>query len=390
MTLIISCATQEYAIQVSDRRLMWTNGQFADDQQNKGVLFDFRVAFAYTGLAQIGNQRTDVWLTRTLADPRCTSLSNALDVLKDEASARFGQLCVPYKWKNHTFVGVGWTRQPPDPVLRPIICRTSNHITAPDWRPPSDPGFQNRVLVLKPNEPLRWITDGQELTPDSARRLGYMLRREIRRGDPPDLVLLTLVKAIRKCADSNPAVGKSLLSVVVPKKAVEHGGEDRIASTGSPLPDRITFQCWPEGRWDGIIWGPNFAFGNLSYTNFRAGSLDPDGGLLLGGMTVSDSGGKTIHFPCCAVRKKGLQTVLSLSSSDGKCVGIFTELTLLNRVLEKEEDAEPVLFYEPAALRCFLEQVRNYFGGVYFNPGGSDERCGSLNLVRVTEMLDNR
>ena len=62
MTFVLSCVTPEYVYQVSDRRLTWLNGaqrgHVVDDERNKSVLVDGRIAFAYTGLAEIGADHT--------------------------------------------------------------------------------------------------------------------------------------------------------------------------------------------------------------------------------------------------------------------------------------------------------------------------------------------
>jgi hypothetical protein len=55
MTLVMSLITESWAIQVSDRRLVWLGPDSVvsrkDDERNKAVLWCNRLAFAYTGLA---------------------------------------------------------------------------------------------------------------------------------------------------------------------------------------------------------------------------------------------------------------------------------------------------------------------------------------------------
>ena len=68
MTLIISCFAKKAAIQVSDRRLTRPNGTPLTDASNKATGFechDAYVAYAYTGLASIGEISTDRWLYDT-------------------------------------------------------------------------------------------------------------------------------------------------------------------------------------------------------------------------------------------------------------------------------------------------------------------------------------
>jgi hypothetical protein len=73
VTLVLSVLTQEHVIQVSDRRLVrhdpaTAQAELLDDEANKAVLWRGRLAFAYTGLADLGRDRqTDLWLAHTLA-----------------------------------------------------------------------------------------------------------------------------------------------------------------------------------------------------------------------------------------------------------------------------------------------------------------------------------
>jgi hypothetical protein len=71
MTLILSLATPEFVVQISDRRLTYRDGKgfirVADDDANKLTVFRGQMAFGFTGLAHIGSQRTDTWLARALA-----------------------------------------------------------------------------------------------------------------------------------------------------------------------------------------------------------------------------------------------------------------------------------------------------------------------------------
>ena len=73
MTLVLNLITESWAIQVSDRRLVWLDrGKIVrkDDERNKAVMWCNRLAFAYTGLAELGPMRepTDEWLARELAE----------------------------------------------------------------------------------------------------------------------------------------------------------------------------------------------------------------------------------------------------------------------------------------------------------------------------------
>lgn len=61
----------DFTIQVSDRRLTRVDGRFCDDSANKAVCVvcqDAAFSIDYTGIAQIQNRRTDIWLADYLTD----------------------------------------------------------------------------------------------------------------------------------------------------------------------------------------------------------------------------------------------------------------------------------------------------------------------------------
>jgi len=73
VTLILSCATQEYVVQVSDRRL--TRGEeIADDDANKAVLFCGRME-SFGSSERYTEYMRENWVPETLAVlviPCCT------------------------------------------------------------------------------------------------------------------------------------------------------------------------------------------------------------------------------------------------------------------------------------------------------------------------------
>ena len=109
MTLVLSCITPDYAIQVSDRRLTWVNGpnagQVADDNRNKAVVVCNKLTFAYNGLAEIGAARTDEWLLDVVGR---VPLEQVLSTVGPEATAAFLGIRASSSVKRHAFVVVGW------------------------------------------------------------------------------------------------------------------------------------------------------------------------------------------------------------------------------------------------------------------------------------------
>jgi len=61
MTLVLSLATPDYVVQVSDRRLTDPTGKTVNENSNKSVLLTNRMAFGYTGLARLAGQSHLIW-----------------------------------------------------------------------------------------------------------------------------------------------------------------------------------------------------------------------------------------------------------------------------------------------------------------------------------------
>jgi len=95
MTFILALANNEYAVQISDRRLT-SNGKLVDDESNKcGVIFclNARMAFGYTGIANWGNFSTQKWLLSALnkaGEPDFT-IGEILERLKTSATIIFDE-----------------------------------------------------------------------------------------------------------------------------------------------------------------------------------------------------------------------------------------------------------------------------------------------------------
>ena len=66
MTLILSCLTRDYVVQVSDRRVVATDGSWREDRANKASFFCGHSSFSYTGYARLEGLPTDEWLTEQL------------------------------------------------------------------------------------------------------------------------------------------------------------------------------------------------------------------------------------------------------------------------------------------------------------------------------------
>jgi hypothetical protein len=119
MTLILSRASDRYALHVSDR-LVTTNGRPYDPLANKTIIFfarDAIVVFGYTGLAYVGNTPTDTWLVEQLLGepiaqfavrPKFYASWPDIGQVMDHLAASVATLLRSSPAKDFDLVGTGW------------------------------------------------------------------------------------------------------------------------------------------------------------------------------------------------------------------------------------------------------------------------------------------
>jgi hypothetical protein len=168
MTLVLSCITPSFVVQVSDRRLTKLDGSLADDETNKAVLFLGHFVFSYTGLAYVGQTRTDRWLVERLGRAFQQSKPNAgaaIATITTEASQAF-QRIPGRERKRHEFVAVGWGAfWAEQDRLRPSILRLSNALDeAGNWLPQAKRHFELVPTFLHDEEQFRFLASGQEIS----------------------------------------------------------------------------------------------------------------------------------------------------------------------------------------------------------------------------------
>src|SRR4051812_26726217 len=112
MTLVLSCLTDDVVYQVSDRRLTTFEvpRRIMDDNSNKAVFVGGRVAFGYTGISHIENQRADTWLLGVVRTQDTNNMSATAEAIREAATRAFRRMPVASRYKRHAFQGVGWFR----------------------------------------------------------------------------------------------------------------------------------------------------------------------------------------------------------------------------------------------------------------------------------------
>jgi len=275
MTLILSLATRDYIVQVSDRRLTIGSGtrvgKVVDDDSNKATLFCSRMSFAYTGLADVDGKRTDKWMVDVLSKVKNDSLSDACHELVSAANAAFANIRNK-KIKRQAFVGIGWTRSGPHEPFKPIICNVTNALNDElEWLPEANDSFRLQCRILEADEPYLFVATGQRLPRNINRELERNFSKISKRRIGPLAIGRVLAETIWKISSQNSTVGSRLLLVNLPKVAVEQPTGMVLAKM--PDENTISFMYFSPENKDGVIYGPNYVCGGSAMTNFRSGSI---------------------------------------------------------------------------------------------------------------------
>ncbi len=125
MTLILSCFTEEFAIQAMDRRVTRVDRRLVDDARNKGVSVNGQYVVGYSGLAEINGEHTDAFVARTLAEASVKS-NSIFDRLADAAATSISRSARLHRhWT--TFVAYGWESDDKG-IFRPVVYIVSNAV----------------------------------------------------------------------------------------------------------------------------------------------------------------------------------------------------------------------------------------------------------------------
>ncbi len=272
MTLVLSCTTRDYVIQVSDRRLVCQVGNRVDvqeDNANKVTLFNQRIAFAYTGLAEIDGKRTDKWLVDVLAAAGHSSLVDACSMIESSATDAFRRMHLPSGVKRHAFVGVGWTLSAVNNQYRAITCTITNAQSKQgEWLSEAQGEFRTWNRILPESNLFQLEVTGQPIEKTTRVDLERQIKSCVGRRTSPKPIARLLVNKVREAAVRNDKIGQNLLVVSLPKSAIPHG--QFVFINAPPEKEEMTFLYMPTGKDDGIQYGPNLVYGGLRFQDFVA------------------------------------------------------------------------------------------------------------------------
>lgn len=188
MTIIVSYACYPFVVQVSDRRLTYTDGRLADDNTTKSILWNQNWLLSYTGLAKIQGKPTHQWLAELLAESHAWMRQGYLDRNLALLGQRMGQIIsrerVPRQHRRLAVAGAGWAvpwdvGEPPPAGLRPWLWHRSNCLDEDGEPVATRETFEFHIGKGRPLTKTEMLvqTYGQELPPDDWKRMCRRLKQ---------------------------------------------------------------------------------------------------------------------------------------------------------------------------------------------------------------------
>jgi len=226
MTLILSLATPEIIIQVSDRRLISVSydGRITktEDTHNKAVLCDGNMLISYAGVGSYSKLYIDDWLVEILSRVNERTIDKVCDVIKTEATKLFSSMNCSKSKKRHSFVCMVWGIDPVSKRLKPAIFTISNALDDNDnWLPEARDFFEIKGEILSSRKSFLFLPVGAELSEQELSELNISLKHKVKRfADAVDFAD-ALLRTIQQVAARDGSVGETYMITSSPKKYVE-------------------------------------------------------------------------------------------------------------------------------------------------------------------------
>lgn len=268
MTLIGTLVSDSVLVQVSDRRisLLHRDGstELRDDITNKAVLYENRSTLAFTGLAQLENETTDIWIARRLAS--ASNLNDGLEVITNDLTTLFQR--TSYRGHRHSIVIAGWKRNGPDEPTG-FLGLVSNHFRLEgDWLASPEPRFNWFIEMTRPNLPTLVFVPNL-VSKSMGKSLYRQLLKVKSRGLNVVNAVTLLADAIRSIADHQSIVGRELMVSILPRSAVPRGlSTDMPIFSGAITPDAPTFYSLSASG-DQIAYGPTIITNGVIMSGFQ-------------------------------------------------------------------------------------------------------------------------
>lgn len=268
MTLILTCISETFVLQVSDRRLSLPNGSVYDDEANKALQYGV-LCMAYTGLGELLRMPTDIWATEALRS--AANVPDGLRRLAEQATGDMQRYAKVRRIRKRdrllAFVGAGWMVSPRG--LAPFAFWIANCVGRRGmWLTSPRAEFRFTAAALPERKTAEVFVAGQLLgrTPAGHEAKRNALRgevgRRLSRGEGPEQVADVLAAAIREVAVSNERVGASVMISCVPAQAVT--GDSYAVHGGRPNTETATFAYRGEGNDRFDAYSPHIVFPSIS------------------------------------------------------------------------------------------------------------------------------
>ena len=273
MTLILTCLTHEHIVQVADRRLTQLDGSLADDDTNKVVFFQGRVAIAFAGISRMDGMPTADWIAYCIKDEEQTEA--AMRGLAARAQ-RHLQL-TNYPDKRLAIVATGWATFQGKEPLRPFICVASNFITSRwHWEPIASAQMNIYTGYLPENSSHFVFGAGQNLTKPETVQINRSVRRAVEHKATARAIVRILGETVQLVTDGSDEraqrVGRGMIIQLLSRQALHSG---RIEITTPLTPDAHSFvYVSPAGRTNSFK-GPRFASRGVVLSDFGGGIIPP-------------------------------------------------------------------------------------------------------------------
>ena len=222
MTQILGLVTDDYAIMVSDRMVSFVNAdgkvKVRDNSTCKLICYCGELIIGYSGLAEIGGERTESWIARKLATSSINDVRRLMRYLSYELTQALAEFSAEYR--NIELAVIGWGSFD-DNRLVPFVGTIEYDKDKSTEKGEVVVGFSITPKTQSTNSVI--VNAGYELNESRFSKLFRDIRSEVL-GNNKTINLVNILKAeiIRTAlSDANSAVGTNLLCAVLPKLAVE-------------------------------------------------------------------------------------------------------------------------------------------------------------------------
>lgn len=271
MTLVLICMADEYIIHVSDRRLTLASEpqQPTSEHANKAIFLDGRYIFGFTGLAELGGKRTDLWFAEQIQATGDMPLANRLHLLAKQlpAAVRYA----PPKYRALAFVGAGFARRGREAPIEPVWISLSNYLK-PTGRPGAiSPEFRVSIVRHADRKDFSLFSAGAELSVADRAAVNRSVRKARKSGAGIVTIARILAEAIWTISRRNATVGHSLMICTLPRSALNPDGAGAAGVSGGiqfNSTDAAFYFLGPEAE-QGIIFGPTTVSPGMMVTDIR-------------------------------------------------------------------------------------------------------------------------